>query len=43
MISLISGATTTIVLWIFGIVGFYMLMIGLEALGVFGDSVTISF
>ena len=36
------GARETL-LWIFGIVGFYLLMMGLEALGVFGDAVTISF
>lgn len=30
-------------LWVFGIVGLYLLMMGLDALGVFGDAVTISF
>lgn len=35
------GARETM-LWIFGIIGFYMLMQALETLGVFGDYVTIS-
>ena len=34
------GARETM-LWVFGIVGFYMLMQALETLGVFGDSVSI--
>ena len=38
--SLSRGARETM-LWVFGIIGFYLLMQALEALGVFGDAVSI--